>query len=217
MGNYQKRGCSGGCFLFSLVIGILGGTILFLNNPLTPEPTVPAEQLMNDLATLNAMKAEVSSNSSLFNNNNNDALAVRRLYLPDAISGLLIQTVARRGEEWDISDLQQNTVGHLEGTAWLGDRGNTVLVGYYEDDFGQPDAFYALGDIEVGEQIIVEDGSFENRSVYVVVDIFSTTADDRSMVRDVETPRLTLITCDSWNPERNAANDPIIVVAELLN
>lgn len=214
MGQYKHRQRGGGCLLILVALGIGAGFLLFQDTPFAPEPTTSAGQVMNDLGTLNAVMADASSSGvgSLTADEQPD-VETRRLYLPDAITGSLIEDIPRTNNSWDISRLQ-NTVGHLEGTAWLGDSGNTILVANYEDALEQPDVFYYLAEIRVGDQIIIEDGSFDNRTVYVVVDVFTTTPDDDSILNDTDAPRLTLIASDSWNTNRDNPIDPIVVVAE---
>ncbi len=217
MGRYKKRNWSSGCLMVFVVIGVGVGILLFRDNPLTPAATVPAEQLMSNIATVNAMMENASSSNEVSNLPPADAnfASEPKLFLPDVITGSIIQPVSRTEEGWNIAALQ-NTVGHLEGTAWLGDSGNTVLAAYYEDALDQPDVFYYLAEISIGDQITIEDGSPENRSVYVVIDVFTTTPDDDSALSDTAAPRLTLIASDSWNPNRENPIDPIVVIAEPL-
>lgn len=85
--------------------------------------------------------------------------------------------------------------------------GNVVLSGYRET------AFYALKDVSLGDQVVVETdyGAY----TYQISDIYITTPDDITPTEPTDTERLTMYTCYPFikygpTPER------YVVVADLI-
>ena len=78
-------------------------------------------------------------------------------------------------------------VGHISGTAALGERGNIGIAGH-RDGF-----FRGLKDIHVGETIDVH--TQRGRSRYVVDEIQIVSPDDVSVLAPRAEPSLTLVTC----------------------
>ncbi|KAB2856639.1 MAG: class F sortase [Anaerolineae bacterium] len=122
--------------------------------------------------------------------------------------GVIVE-VPRVPGGWDVQNLQ-SLVGHLEGTAWFGDSGNTVLAGHFEDEVGRPGPFRYLYEAQVGDRIIIQS---ETMMVYEVQQVFSTAPDDLEVLRHTDAPRLTLITCDTWSYETKRYEERLVVVA----
>ena len=141
-----------------------------------------------------------------------DLATGRRIIFPHAGTVGRIVTAQRIPGGWDITYLQ-DLVGHLEGTPWIGD-GNTVLAGHFEDQIGNPGPFRYLYEAEVGDRIMVQDGEDAPMQIYQVTQVFATSPDDIEVLRNTDTPRLTLITCDDWNPGRQTYDERRVIVAE---
>ena len=122
-------------------------------------------------------------------------------------------TAVRIPGGWDITYLQ-DLVGHLEGTSWLGDEGNTVLAGHFEDQLGNPGPFRYLYSAEIGDTITIEDNRTGDIVIYEVTEVFTTAPDNIEVLRHSTTPKLTLITCDSWDPSRETYAERVVVIAE---
>lgn len=112
---------------------------------------------------------------------------------------------------WDISVLGSN-VGHLQGTARVGEAGNVVLSGHVELRDGTKGVFGFLDQANIGDRIIVRRGNTQYQ--YVVTDVYVTTPDDLTPVYPTSTPRLTLITCGNYDFFSNQYLERTIVVAE---
>lgn len=108
------------------------------------------------------------------------------------------------GATWDVEGLHWNT-GHLYGTQWVGEGGNVVIAGHSERA-GQPDVFYRLDQVSVGDTITVTTGS--QTMSYEVSQIYRISKYDLSPVRRTFSERLTLITCDL-----GSYNDRLVVIA----
>ncbi len=143
-----------------------------------------------------------------------DLATGRRIIFPHAGTVGRIVTAQRIPGGWDITYLQ-DLVGHLEGTPWIGE-GNTVLAGHFEDQIGNPGPFRYLYEAEVGDRIMVQDGEDAPMEIYQVTEVFTTEPDDIEVLRNTDTPRLTLITCDDWNQNRQTYDERRVVIAEPL-
>lgn len=99
---------------------------------------------------------------------------------------------------WDVSHLGER-IGYLEGTAWFGEAGNTVLAGHATDAELNPSILYALDTLEPGAVIRVTADSIERQ--YVVTGRYRVVDTDMSLVLPTPHEQLTILTCavDSWN------------------
>lgn len=104
---------------------------------------------------------------------------------------------------WDVSELSMN-VGHFEYLPWFGEGGNVVLGGHSTDVQQNPDAFYLLDSVSVGDEIIVYANNTEYR--YQVTRLFEVNYDDISVLYRTEEHQLTLITCDVDSYDDNAGS-----------
>ena len=111
---------------------------------------------------------------------------------------------------WDVSHLGSR-LGYLEGTAWFGQAGNTVLGGHATDAALNPDVLYTLDTLEQGAVIRVVVGAVELQ--YAVAGVYRVADTDVSLVVPTTHEQLTILTCavDSWNGV--TFTERIIVVA----
>ncbi len=116
-------------------------------------------------------------------------------------------------QTWAVQHLQW-AAGHLEGTASPGDDNNLVLAAHVTlAPNSQPGPFFALHQIQRGQEIrvYVEDQAF----TYQVEDIYPVKPSDVSVTYPTNVPRLTLITCLTYNVVLERYEDRLIVVAGL--
>lgn len=219
-----------GCFVLLVLFGLSGGIFFYLWDT---RPTSKVREgshaiamletsaaLINGTPTPSLQRAapEVPESITLVPTPENlvEQLAdERRIIFPSAGTSGRIVTVQRIPGGWDVAYLQ-DLVGHLEGTSWLGDSGNTVLAGHFEDQIGRPGPFRYLYNAKVGDTIIIQDGKGAPLLTYQVVEVFRTDPDDLEILRHSSTPRLTLITCDSWDQNAFTYAERLVVIAEPL-
>jgi sortase A len=102
-------------------------------------------------------------------------------------------------------------VGHIEGTAEIGEKGNVGIAGH-RDSF-----FRGLKDIKVGDEIDLEE---PNRTeTYVVTKLEIVDPHDVSVLRSTPTPALTLVTCYPFYyigsaPQRYIVHATLLTTAE---
>ncbi len=117
------------------------------------------------------------------------------------------------GASWDVTHLGTNA-GHLQGTAWFDQPGNVVLAGHVEMADGRRGVFARIGEVSVGDPIIVQQGDDERH--YVVRAVQTTTPDDLSVLYPTPDDQLTLITCDAYDFFQDAYLERTVVVAERI-
>lgn len=95
---------------------------------------------------------------------------------------------------WDTRQLM-NDVGYLTGTGWFGENRNIVLGGHAETIDRQPNTFFNLNLLQVGDVIQVH----TNGTVYTyaVTSLEWVAPTDLNSVLPTGHDQLTLITCDS--------------------
>jgi LPXTG-site transpeptidase (sortase) family protein len=86
----------------------------------------------------------------------------------------------------------EDSVGHLEKTAWLGEGGNIVMGAHTTLPDGSSGIFAHFQDVEIGEEIIISE--FGQDFEFRIQEIRIVPYDDTSIVTD-KVDRLTLITC----------------------
>jgi LPXTG-site transpeptidase (sortase) family protein len=117
------------------------------------------------------------------------------------------------GTSWDVTHLGTNA-GHLQGTSSFEQPGNVVLAGHVELSDGRRGVFARIGEVSVGDPIIVEQGD-EDRH-YIVRAVQTTSADDLSVLYPTTNDQLTLITCDSYDFLQDVYLERIVVIAERI-
>lgn len=137
----------------------------------------------------------------------------RVLTIPTASISSPVTTFYLDGVSWAI-DPWEDIVGHLEGTAWLNQRGNVVIGGHSELPDGSAGVFYRLYNVGIGDEMFLQDGEITRR--YVVVNILSVDYRDISVVYPTSHNRLTLITCDipSYVAEQNFYYERLVIMAD---
>lgn len=117
------------------------------------------------------------------------------------------------GTSWAIDPWEAN-VGYLQGTAWLGQNGNTVLGGHSEYPNGSAGIFRNLYDVSVGDVIVMMEDGVERQ--YVVVELRTVHYTDLTVLYPTTHNRLTLITCDvpSFDAVSNVYYERLVVIAD---
>jgi LPXTG-site transpeptidase (sortase) family protein len=117
-------------------------------------------------------------------------LRIPKLGLSTTIVG-----VPMEAEGWDVAWLS-GQVGYLDGTAFPGWQGNSVLTGHVYLPSGLPGPFVDLGQLRWGDRAIID--SFGTRSTYEVRESALLRPDDPSIIRHEEQSWLTLLTCSGY-------------------
>lgn len=199
-----------------LIIGVLSGLVVALYLTLTapqpdPTPALPTSAQVANQPTLMPTTSEAQPTPT--------TVALRdipegtRLLIPSAgVLADIVRVYVVDGS-WNVSQLGDN-VGHLQGTSWVSDGGNTVLSGHVEMSDGRLGVFARLNQVNIGDfvQVQTPSGSF----LYNVVSVRTTTPDDLTPVYPTLKPTLTLITCGSYDFLSDAYRERFIVVAELV-
>ena len=119
------------------------------------------------------------------------------LQIPKLEINTQIVGVPFKREKWDVQWLGNNA-GWLEGTAYPGTEGNSVISGHLYDAEGLPGIFINLEQLEFGDLIKLCFG--ENEMSYRVVETYYTFWDDtQSVLQSEDESRLTLFTCRDYN------------------
>lgn len=197
-------GAKRGRILWIILIGIVIGIGLVIMNGWPRQPTTNIANIPTATPPVDTTPLPQSSSmtSATFNT----------ILFPGVASAGVIVEAPRVPGGWDVQNLQ-SLVGHLEGTAWFGDSGNTVLAGHFEDEVGRPGPFRYLYEAQVGDRIIIETDQADGTLIYEVQRVFSTATDDLEVLRHTDAPRLTLITCDAWSYETKRYEERLVVVA----
>lgn len=164
--------------------------------------------------TVTARPAAPAQTAAQTQNQTEEAASGTRLSIPVAgINSAITQFPLDNAGSWAINPWERQ-VGHLQGTAWLGESGNTVLGGHSRYPNGNPGVFLRLYDVRVGDYILVTEDGQERR--YVVSAVRVVRYDDLTVLYPTPHSRLTLITCDvpSFNPIDNVYYERLVIVAD---
>lgn len=210
MGRTRGGGLSLGCLGILVIVGLVVGIGAYITFGIPGDDSkssdadrVVSEQNLDDTES----QADVDGGDDVF-----IQPVERHIYFPNAETAGTVVTAYRKPGGWEVSNLQQ-LVGHLEGTPWLGQSGNIVLAGHFEDELGRPGPFRYLYFAEVGDRIMLQEGNGPLH-VYVVSEVFRTDPNDLEVLRKSDYDKLTLITCDSWSYESEAYEQRLVVVAQ---
>ena len=121
--------------------------------------------------------------------------------------------VPRAQDGWDVTWLW-NQVGYLDGTAFPGWDGNSVLTSHVYLPNGLPGPFVNLKTLKWGDRIIVD--SFGTRYVYEVRESRLKYPDDPSIIQHEERPWLTLLTCQGYDDSTDTYRWRRVVRAVLI-
>jgi LPXTG-site transpeptidase (sortase) family protein len=124
--------------------------------------------------------------------------------------------VPQSGDSWDVSWLG-NDAGWLEGTAFPTWTGNTVLTGHVWDAYNRPGPFYGLKTLKYDDKIYIH--AFGNVYTYEVRDnlVYSSDASTSELFKHEELDWVTLVTCESFNPNTGEYDFRRVVRAVLVD
>jgi LPXTG-site transpeptidase (sortase) family protein len=114
---------------------------------------------------------------------------------------------------WDITWLGDDA-GWLNGTAFPGFDGNSVIVGHVYNANGLPGPMNKLESLKWGDQILVRNG--DETLVYAVTSVAYIKPNDPSIFKHSDTSVLTLVTCKGYNEETGHYNWRVVVKAKLI-
>ncbi|MDX1995162.1 MAG: sortase [bacterium] len=226
---YRRRQSAGCSIRLLIIVGVLlgigyvgydffrasqiqSGSSLLPSLPELPADGQPVAAAPSPEGTAPAQPAGAGSNVPVSDIDS----ANTRLFIPSAgIEAPITQVFLDSSGSWDVSYLGQ-TVGHLQGTAWLDDApGNIVLSGHVELADGRQGVFATLDEVTQGEIIIITRGDEERR--YVVTTVSEVEPDDLTPLYPTDEEILTLITCGEYNFFSDQYEVRQVVVAERLN
>jgi LPXTG-site transpeptidase (sortase) family protein len=136
-------------------------------------------------------------------------IAIPTIDVRAAIVGVPLTT-----EGWDVTWLWDQ-VGYLEGTAFPGWAGNSVLTSHVYLSSGLPGPFARLRELRWGDRVIVK--AFGTGYVYEVRESKLHRPDDSGMIPHEERPWLTLITCQGFDADRGLYRWRRVVRAVLVD
>ncbi|MDR3576051.1 MAG: putative Ig domain-containing protein [Anaerolineaceae bacterium] len=162
----------------------------FAPGRLTVLPAQPADQAYDDLGSV--------------------WLEIPALNLKASIVG-----VPAASDSWDVSWLWDK-IGWLEGSAFPGYDGNSVLTGHVYNADGKPGPFENLASLSYGGQIIVH--AFGQSYIYQVRSVAAQVSPDNVQVLEHEDlPWLTLITCHGYNAKDGSYTWRSVIKAVLVD
>jgi LPXTG-site transpeptidase (sortase) family protein len=136
------------------------------------------------------------------------------LEIPALELNIPVVGVPLRGGEWDVTWLWDQA-GWLQGSAFPGLDGNSVLTGHVYNSDGNPGPFARLGSLGWGERVIVH--------VYGIEYVYEVRSADLEVsqrnlqaLKHEEHPWLTLITCRGYNSESDSYRWRTVVRAVLI-
>jgi LPXTG-site transpeptidase (sortase) family protein len=115
---------------------------------------------------------------------------------------------------WDASWLG-GSAGWLNGTAYPGYVGNSVIVGHVYLPSGLAGPFVDLETLKWGDHIIIHEG--DRTLTFVVRTVEVLDPDDASIMAHADKPTLTLVTCKGYNELTGHYNNRVVVKAILVN
>jgi LPXTG-site transpeptidase (sortase) family protein len=126
---------------------------------------------------------------------------------------LPIVGVPMANRTWDVNWLLQQA-GWLEGTAFPGRSGNSVLTSHVTLSYGQPGPFANLHKLELGDLVFVH--RYGELLIYQVKSIKKVRDTDPSVLQHEEKSWLTLVTCADYDEQAGAYSKRLVVKAVLL-
>lgn len=108
-----------------------------------------------------------------------------------------------------------NNGGWFMKSAYAGDLGNVIINGHYDDNYGNPAAFYLLKNLKIDDKVIIVD-KYNRAYTYKVNDIFYLDINDPNrfdILKDSEDRELTLITCGGVWVNAGTYNKRLIIKA----
>lgn len=137
---------------------------------------------------------------------------LRQIVFPAVGLSAPIIPAIRTFDSWETRYLG-DSVGHLQGTAWLDSPGgNIVLAGHVETNLGEPGPFAHLERAQENDVIMLHEGG--RTANYRVIRVIHAQPDEVQLVAQDGRPRLTLITCADWDRTRREYRGRLAVIAE---
>lgn len=135
------------------------------------------------------------------------------LQIPALQMDIPILGIPKVNGAWDVSWLGDAS-GWLNGSAYPGMTGNTVIVGHVYMPSGLPGPFVNLETLKWGDKIYIHEGGQTLTYIVETVDILD--PDDPSIMQHESTPVLTLVTCKGYNEQTGHYNKRVVVKAFLV-
>ena len=136
-------------------------------------------------------------------------LSITRLGITIPITGVPI------GDQGWLTDWLANEAGWLDGTAFPGWEGNSVLAGHNYLADGSAGPFKDLQQLRWGDRIEVT--AFGSTSVFEVRAVKKVKPDDLSILEHQDQPYLTLVTCKSFSEKTQRYQWRVVVEAVLIS
>ena len=126
---------------------------------------------------------------------------------------LPIVGVPMKNKTWDVNWLL-NQVGWLEGSAFPGYSGNSVLTGHVTLPYGQAGPFADLHKLKLGDKIFVH--AFGDLYIYEVKSFSQRYATDPAILQHENKSWLTLVTCTDYDEQTETYRRRLVFKAALL-
>jgi LPXTG-site transpeptidase (sortase) family protein len=121
--------------------------------------------------------------------------------------------IPKKNNTWDVNWLL-NQAGWLEGSAFPGFSGNSVLVSHVTLSYGQPGPFANLHKLKTGDKIFVH--AFGKLYIYSIRSSMEVDENGPTVLKHEDKPWLTLVTCSDYNEEAETYLKRLLVRAELV-
>jgi sortase A len=135
------------------------------------------------------------------------------LRIPKLKLNMSVQGVPYVDAVWQV-DWLTGVGGWLQGTAFPGLSGNSVIMSHVVTRYGAAGPFARLNALNLGDNIYVT--SLGRTYVYQVKKTGNVAADDISVLKHATKPVLRLITCSQWNEATQTYDGRYVVYAELV-
>jgi LPXTG-site transpeptidase (sortase) family protein len=142
-----------------------------------------------------------------------NALNGVRLEIPVLKLNLPIVGVPMGNKTWDVNWLL-NQVGWLEGSAFPGYSGNSVLTSHVTLPYGQAGPFADLHKLKLGDKIFVH--SFGDLYIYEIKSFSERYATDPAILQHESKSWLTLVTCTDYDEQAGTYRKRLVFKAALL-
>jgi len=136
------------------------------------------------------------------------------LEIPSLGMNMPIVGVPLAAGDWDVSWLEKQA-GWLDGTAFPGWEGNSVLTAHVYLANGKPGPFVGIGNLKWGDTIIIH--AYGSAYTYEVRENRTVSPTNTSVLKHEEDSWLTLITCKTYIEATNKYSSRIAVRATLVN
>jgi len=135
------------------------------------------------------------------------------LEIPGLRITLPIVGVPMKNKTWDVNWLL-NQAGWLQGTAFPGFSGNSVLTSHVTLSYGQPGPFANLHKLKPGDKVFLH--SYGELYIFEVSSINQRYATDPAILQHEEKPWLTLVTCADYDEKTTSYLKRLVIKAELV-